>query len=80
MNEVFVIIAHFVVLITVAAVWHSKDERILRVSLLSGISVSFFTISIVTLIDQKEFNLLALIFGFLVYGLGLGIFSSFSAW
>jgi hypothetical protein len=80
MNEVFGILVHFTVLILVAVIWHSKDDRILRVSLYSGMSVSFLTSSIIILIDQREFNPLALLIGFLVYGTGLGLFSSFTAW
>ena len=80
MNDLLLISAHFLVLTIVAAVWHSKDERIIRVSLYSGMSVSFLTTSILVLMDMEEFNLLAPIVAFFVYGFGVAIFSSFAAW
>jgi hypothetical protein len=80
MNEIFGVLIHFTVLIVVAAVWHAKDERIIRVSLCSGMLVSFVTISTMITLDQGKFSIVALLVGFLVYGTGLGLISSFTSW
>ena len=60
--------------------FHARETRMLRASVYAGFSTGAATTISIIAFDQRTWNPLPYLVGFLVYGLGLAFISSFLAW